>query len=133
MPLLLGLTTHYRSSWSFWYVPYSFYIIFQTRTFYHKIILIDVFSNSYNSFLFSSHTLAWACVLHLKLSGQACFLYVSVMSQWISMQLVLQLTLCMHLQVQHSSYNLKYSRSYFIQQSKRFFNSYLNRYFLVHI
>ena len=79
-----------------------------------------------NSFLFSLHTFAWACVLHLKLSGYACFLYISVISQWISIQLVLQLTLCMHYKYKIYPIASSYSRAYFTQQSERFHNSYLN-------
>ena len=45
--------------------PRSSYMILQTHTFYHKIISIGIVF-SYN-YLFSSHTLAWSCVLHLKL------------------------------------------------------------------
>ena len=77
-----------------WYIPPLFLYDISNLHLYHKIIPIGVaFSyNSYNSFLFSSHALAWTCILHLKLSGYACFLYISVNSQWISIQLVLQLT-----------------------------------------
>ena len=45
--------------------------------------------------LFSSHILAWACVLHLKLSDYGCFLNISVTSQQISIHLVLLFTLYM--------------------------------------
>ena len=61
--------------------PHSSYMVLQTRTSYHKTISVGIisFSNSYNFFLFSSHTLAWACILHLKfLSMLAYFIYLSI-------------------------------------------------------
>ena len=48
----------------------------------------------FSSLLYSSHTLAWAYMLYLKLSGYACFLYISVTSWKILIQLVLLFTLC---------------------------------------
>ena len=53
-------------------------MILQTRTSHHKIVSIGVVFVSYNSsFLFSSHTLTWACIIHLKFQ----FLLVSFISQ----------------------------------------------------
>ena len=53
--------------------PHSFYMILQTCNFNRKIVSIGVvFSN-----LFSSHTLAWTCILHLRLQ----LLLVSIISQ----------------------------------------------------
>ena len=58
--------------------PHSPYMILQTCTSHHKIVSIGVVFFSYNSsFLFSSHTLAWACIIHLKFQS----LLVSFISQ----------------------------------------------------
>ena len=75
--------------------PHSSYIIilwFFNLTCFTTILFKLALFFSYNSCLFSSHTLAWASVLHLKFT---CFLYISVTSQQISIQLVLLFILCM--------------------------------------
>ena len=103
---------------------HSSYMVLQTRIFYHKIISKRIF-------------FAHPCMglqLHLKLSVYACFLYISVTSQWISIQLVLQFTLCMYYKCRNFQtypYTLSYCRAYFTQQSKRFYNSKLNRHFFI--
>ena len=69
-------------------------MVFKTNMFNHKIILIGIIFS--NSCLFSSHTLAWACVLHLELQLLlVSFIYISVTSQQISIRLVILFTLCM--------------------------------------
>ena len=54
--------------------PHFSYIVLQIHMFDHKIILIGIV---FSSNLFSSHTLAWTCVLHLRLQ----LLLVSFISQ----------------------------------------------------
>ena len=63
---------------SSWYVPPLFlYGPANSYLLQQKYSMGIVFSYSFNSFLFSLHTLAWACILHLKLSGYACSLYLN--------------------------------------------------------
>ena len=51
---------------------------------------------SYNSFLFSSHTLAWVCILHLKFwSMLVSFISQSLLNKIISIQLLLLFILSM--------------------------------------
>ena len=109
---------------SYWYFSPLFLYDPLNLHLFLKIISVHIIF-SYNSFLFSLHTLAWACVV-----GYTCFLYtyISVTSQWISIQLVLQFILCMQYKysnIQTYPITQSYFRAYFTQQSKRFHNSYL--------
>ena len=58
--------------WSFKLVPLT-----------KKLFQYVSFSFSYNSFLFSSHTLAWSCVLHLKFQSMlVSFISQSILNQF---------------------------------------------------
>ena len=77
--------------------PYCF-----TPTSHHRIVSIGIFF-SYNSFLFSLHILAWACILHLK--------FQSVLVSFISQ------SLC-----NRFKYNLYYCLPYSCSTSRAIFS-----------
>ena len=87
--------------------PYSSYIILQTRNSHHKIDSIGSVFSYDSSFLFSSHALAWACILHLK--------FQSVLVSFIS-QLLLN----------RFQYNLYYYLPYACSTSTTMFRFFLS-------